>query len=650
MIITLLPFKVYVRLLDRSPCCERLSKDKQHCQASPVKRAFPDHHNARVFDKYLNILLTKTHQCFVSPIIIIINISAHEMPHVPPTIELLEHAQLQYRRKEYVKAIDLLDLAIKHEPSPSVKLLDTRAAAHEKLQDYKLALKDARTCIRIFEKDPTGYLRAAKVLQIMSKTDVALSIYKHGISKKVQNIELLQKMHDKLLLSLAPDKATDPFAQMPIEVVEMILSYLNFRQIVYCTRVSKQWKMFIDSIPGLWTDLDFSEAKKSVKSVFLSHCINTSKRKVVSATLKHVKDLEKVIKALTRSCSDFNSLRIIDGGLQGESLIQILKSAANLKRLSLGSSAEISSQNLPNLLLGCENLQDLECRAIIPGSLNLHWKGEFPKLRRLRLVRNHQSPNRSMHTLRIGTLLTLTPNLLSLSLNDWATPYDILSLGDSVKQLVELDMTSDLSSGPVPFPFRNLPQTIRVLRLDLDRPLSSVVLLSPKDLFLPKLEELVCCGADMASLFLSDPDLIEKYPDPEVNRFLRCSDLSKLHTLHVQCTGGAQPVTSLLSLPRLEHLRSLRMTHNSNINDEVAKHIASNLKQLQDVDLSSTMITGASVRVLVDGLKPTLRMLKFVNVWHCSPDAPEWAREQGIRVQYSQNSDGKPKGRKIRLE
>lgn len=572
------------------------------------------------------------------------------MPHIPPTIELLEHAQLQYRRKEYIKAVDLLNLAIKHEPAPSVKLLDTRAAVHEKLEDYKLALKDARTCIRMFEKDPTGYLRAGKVLQLMSKTDIALSIYKHGISKKVKNADLLQKMHDKLLLSLAPAKAADPFAQLPIEIVEMILSYLNFRQIVYCTRVSKQWKMFIDSLPGLWMDLDFSEAKKSIRPAFLSHCINTSKHKVVSATLKHVKEMEKVIRALARSCSEFNSLRIVDGGLQGESLIHNLKSATNLRKLTLGTSAGVSCMTLPGLLLGCENLEEFECRSIIPGSVNLHWKGEFPKLRRLKLIRNYQSPNRSSHILRIGTLLALTPNLRSLSLNDWATPYDILSLKDTVKQLVELDMTSDVPSGPVPFPFRDLPQSLRVLRLDVDRPLSSVVLLSPKNFFLPNLEELICSGTDMASLLLSDPDLISKYPDPADNRFLRQSNLSKLHTLHVQCTGNADTITSLLALPRLERLRSLHLTHHTKINDEVAKHIASNMILLQDVDLSSTMITGAGVRALVDGLKPTLRTLKFVNVWHCSSDAPEWAREQGIRVQYSQNSDTKPKGRKIRFE
>ncbi|KAI5254088.1 hypothetical protein E4T42_02628 [Aureobasidium subglaciale] len=572
------------------------------------------------------------------------------MPHIPPTIELLEHAQLQYRRKEYVKAVDLLDLAIRHEPSPSVKLLDTRAAVHEKLGDHKLALKDARTCIRIFEKDPTGYLRAGKVLQMMQKTDVALSIYKHGISKKVKDVELLQKMHNKLLLSLAPDKAADPFAQLPIEIVEMILSYLNFRQTVYCTRVSKQWNVFINSLPGLWMNLDFSEARRPVRSAFLSRCINTSRRKVISATLKRVNDLEKVIKALAQSCPEFDSLRIVDGGLQGESLTHNLKSATKLKKLTLGASASVSSMTLPGLLLGCENLEELECRAIVPGSLNIHWKGEFPKLRRLKLIRNFQSPNRSMHTLRIGTLLALTPNLQSLSLNDWATPYDILSLRESASRLVELDMTSDVSSGPVPFPFRNLPQSLRVLRLDLDRPLSSVVLLRPKDFFLPNLEELVCCGTDIASLLLSDPELISNYPDPTDNMFLKHSNMSKLRTLHVQCTGAAQPVTSILALPRLERVRSLRLTHNSSVNDEVANHIATNMKQLRDIDLSSTMITGACVRALVEGLKSTLKTLKFVNVWHCSPDAPEWAREQGIRVHYSQNADTKPKGRKIRFE
>lgn len=573
------------------------------------------------------------------------------MPHIPPTIELLEHAQLQYRRKDYVKALDLLNLAIKHEPAPSVKLLDTRAAVHEKLEDYKAALADARTCIRIFEKDSTGYLRAGKVLQLMSKPDVALAIYRRGFVKKANNADLLHDMHRKLEQSLAFEnpKDKDPFAQLPIEIVEMIISYLNFRQIVYCTRVSKQWKTLIHGLPGLWTNLDFSEAVRPVPSAFLTHCINNSRHKIVSATLKRIKNMEKVIRALAQSCPQFETFQIIDGGLQGSSLVHELSSAKKVKKLMLGPFAPISAMTLPDLLLACESLQELDCRAVLSGSSVMapRWRGEFPALRSLTLSR--ESSSSSQHSsIDLRDLLMRAPNLECFIFINWSLPGFLFKF-KVLKHLIELNITS-VSSSPSLLPFANLPRSLQVLTLDMNRPIRNVVLPGPADVLLPNLRSLTCCGAKIASLLLSDPSLSSEYSSPEDKECFRHSNLSRLHTLHVQCTGGAESVTSLLALPRLEHLRSLQLTHNSTINDEVAEYIATHMKHLQHVDLSSTMITGAGVKALVDGLRPTLRSLKFVNVWHCSPDASEWARSQGIRVQYSQNADIKPKGRKVRYE
>lgn len=154
------------------------------------------------------------------------------MPHKRTTAELQEHGQILYRRKEYTKALELFNEAIASEPNLTVTLLDNRAATHDKLDDITSALKDAKTCIRLYEQDPTGYLRAGKLLQKAGRHTVALGIYKHGIKKKTKNVDLLVKLHDKLLRSTAPPTAADPFAQMPIELVEMILSYLSFNQIV----------------------------------------------------------------------------------------------------------------------------------------------------------------------------------------------------------------------------------------------------------------------------------------------------------------------------------------------------------------------------------------------------------------------------------
>lgn len=154
------------------------------------------------------------------------------MPHKRTTAELQQHGQILYKRADYKKALDLFNEAIESEPHPTVSLLDNRAATHDKLGDITSALKDAKTTIRIHEKDPTGYVRAGKLLEKAEKPDVALSIYKRGIKKKTQNIQLLVKLHDKLLRSTAPPTASDPFAELPLELVEIIMSHLTFRQIV----------------------------------------------------------------------------------------------------------------------------------------------------------------------------------------------------------------------------------------------------------------------------------------------------------------------------------------------------------------------------------------------------------------------------------
>ena len=97
----------------------------------------------------------------------------------------------------------------------------------------------------------------------MDKLDAAIGIYKYGIKNvsvadenfkvstsnvewqrastrldisqraKLRLIQLLQGIHDKLTRQLSPPKAIDPFVILPIELVEMIISYLTFRNIVY---------------------------------------------------------------------------------------------------------------------------------------------------------------------------------------------------------------------------------------------------------------------------------------------------------------------------------------------------------------------------------------------------------------------------------
>jgi tetratricopeptide (TPR) repeat protein len=98
---------------------------------------------------------------------------------------LQEQARAAYKRKDYTKALELFNRAIGR--SPSVQLHDNRAACHERLNDLQAALKDAKKSIQLAKEDPTGYVRAGRILVKMERKSVALEIYAMGL-KNVKHV------------------------------------------------------------------------------------------------------------------------------------------------------------------------------------------------------------------------------------------------------------------------------------------------------------------------------------------------------------------------------------------------------------------------------------------------------------------------------
>jgi tetratricopeptide (TPR) repeat protein len=101
------------------------------------------------------------------------------------TSQYQEQARAAYKRKDYAKALELFNRAIGR--SPSVQLYDNRAACHERLEDLQAALKDSKKTIQLAKEDPTGYVRAGKILVNMERKSVALEIYALGL-KNVKHV------------------------------------------------------------------------------------------------------------------------------------------------------------------------------------------------------------------------------------------------------------------------------------------------------------------------------------------------------------------------------------------------------------------------------------------------------------------------------
>jgi F-box/TPR repeat protein Pof3 len=98
---------------------------------------------------------------------------------------LQEQGRRLYKRGEYHEAIRYFDRAIGR--GATVQLLDNRAACYEKLNELSSALQNAKQAIHNHREDPTGYLRAGKVLMKMEKHSVALEILSHGL-KSVKHV------------------------------------------------------------------------------------------------------------------------------------------------------------------------------------------------------------------------------------------------------------------------------------------------------------------------------------------------------------------------------------------------------------------------------------------------------------------------------
>jgi F-box/TPR repeat protein Pof3 len=57
--------------------------------------------------------------------------------------------------------------------------------------------------------------------------------------------KLLQQSLNKLTQKMSPIDATDPLKVLPVELAEMVLSYLSFKEMVNCVRVNKSWRDFL---------------------------------------------------------------------------------------------------------------------------------------------------------------------------------------------------------------------------------------------------------------------------------------------------------------------------------------------------------------------------------------------------------------------
>ncbi|KAF2212823.1 hypothetical protein CERZMDRAFT_40600 [Cercospora zeae-maydis SCOH1-5] len=331
--------------------------------------------------------------------------------------DLQKQGRQAYKRGDHTKALEYFNRALGRQQT--VQLYDNRAATYEKLNDFKNALRDAKSMIRIGDVDPTGYLRAGRILTKMEKPKAALDIYAYGLKhvKHVgQGYEQLRKLHDEILEKLAPNNSVDPLTVLPRELAISVLEYCTFRERIAISRVSKGWQRFVRSEPSLWSHLDLGSARSKVRTNFVSTAINTGRQKLVAATLNKLFDFDKVLAALLRHCP-LEHLTLAQTGFQGVNFVEVLKNSKDklkLKELNVLNGTEMSQTTLREAATACQSsLEVLHCAHMRSLSFKNAWAAlHLPKLKSLSLTAD-QIENINTHLERF---LERSPQLVSLTL------------------------------------------------------------------------------------------------------------------------------------------------------------------------------------------------------------------------------------------
>ncbi|EME79894.1 uncharacterized protein MYCFIDRAFT_81018 [Pseudocercospora fijiensis CIRAD86] len=555
--------------------------------------------------------------------------------------DLQTQGRRAYKDGHYSKALQYFDRALGRQQT--VQLYDYRASTHEKLLNFQSALQDAKKAIQTGGEDPTGYLRAGRVLVKMQKPKVALEIYAHGL-KKVRHVgqgyEQLKKMHDELQGQLAPKNSVDPLTVLPRELATAVLEYLNFRQRIAICRVSKGWQSFIRSEPTLWQHLDFSKARARVPARFISTAINTGKSKVTAATLNRHFDFDKVLTALAKNCP-LERLTLMETGLQSHNLVEDLARASKLKELRILKGTDISDGTLRAAVTQCKNtLEVLQCHYTKVFDFSRWTPIHLPMMRSLDITTGMLLHRPSLSFKEFISQMPLLEHLKLWSADPEPQAHGSISLFFDLRESANLQHV-EIHIGWSAARQLLLPPSVRVLRISTDHnhrsgfwPDSLIAPDSANQLRLsdlPRLEEFHL-GVPSTGLPYIFGQLSAQPDTPEMN-----VAQSKLRVLSLRNPEIDPAAGYSLFTERTKDLESLAMTDCIPLDDARIYYIVKDFKQLRSLNVSGTKITGAGVKDIV--CLGHVKELILNDCHYLGRDAVDWARSQGVKVEYRMSNE-----------
>ena len=386
-------------------------------------------------------------------------------------------------------------------------------------------------------------------------------------------------------------------------------------------RVSKAWLQLLISIPSLWSDLDFSTAKKPVSLGAVRKYIKRGKGTTTRVILDRFgSNAEKIPRYVATRCRGLKDLRI-PGGLIGASVLEAAPCASSLKTLIISKSCQMTCDVVSQLLSHCPNLERAEFQSVRPaGGRTAIWEIDMPKLRTLTLDTPREARRQGDYVLALDPLLTKIPNIHTLSVQGWVVRPSFPGQSVDFSNLHQLQHLNISRSTAVLPP--QLPSTVHTIAMENCSHFSRIQRVSFANFDLPQVVRLSLAGWSELSWGDLQTCLIPRKGKVTHLDIGGCIALSSANLKELVTHGYLEGVEDLV-------LKSC------NIDDEIAMLTARNVLHLKNIDLACTKITGVGVKALIIGLEDTLEHLCLDGCHFTTIDAVEFARAKGVKVAFS---------------
>ena len=278
--------------------------------------------------------------------------------------------------RQYGSAKHALDLAwqgASHNPNKNslslISILDLRVEVEIRRRKFVPAVEDAHNMVKLDRTDPRGYLRCGQLSTLDHDLAGAQKWYRRGLCNVPQSHDSYHKLTTMSLKTTSKldfktrspwpttrqSKLADPLAILPMDIIQLVIDHLEFREATSCLRVSRTWRNTLLATHSIWKTLDF-QGPKPVVLKHLKACIRRLPKPPTTIRLDRLN--KPAIEYLRPYLERWRATEHISINLNElRDLAHVSSAAITLKSLHVGEACTVHIWLLDEVLHRCIGLQ-----------------------------------------------------------------------------------------------------------------------------------------------------------------------------------------------------------------------------------------------------------------------------------------------------